>query len=106
MHLILILDHFNKLSDEVILSILSWLPKKSLVTCALVCKRFLRLVYDEALWTRMDLGGRNLPPKSVGHIVSRGFRILRLAQAAVSFWVFFYFTYFHFVFLIRLCRRN
>ncbi|KAK6640063.1 hypothetical protein RUM43_008340 [Polyplax serrata] len=76
-------DHFNELSDEVILSIFFWLPKKSLVTCALVCKRFLSLAYDEALWTKMDLGGRNLPPKSVGYIVARGFRILRLAQAAL-----------------------
>ncbi|EEB10412.1 S-phase kinase-associated protein, putative [Pediculus humanus corporis] len=69
--------------DEVILSIFYWLPKKSLVTCALVCKRFLTLAYDEVLWTKMDLGGRNLPSKSVGYIVSRGFRILRLAQSAL-----------------------
>lgn len=77
-------DHFKKLSDEVILSILRWLPKKALVSCAMVCKRFYRLAYDEALWARMDLGGKILPPKSVGYIVSRGFRILRLAQSEVS----------------------
>ncbi|KAL0277061.1 UNVERIFIED_CONTAM: hypothetical protein PYX00_004478 [Menopon gallinae] len=76
-------DQFEKLSDEVILGIFKWLPKKTLVRCTLVCKRFLRLAYDEALWARMDLGGRNLPTKAVGYIVTRGFRILRLAQAAL-----------------------
>lgn len=77
-------DQFKKLSDEVVLSILRWLPKRSLINCAMVSKRFYRLAYDEALWTRMDLGGKNLPPGTIGSIIQRGCRILRLAQTAVS----------------------
>jgi F-box and leucine-rich repeat protein 1 (S-phase kinase-associated protein 2) len=82
-------DAFLKLSDEMVLMIFRWLPKNMLVRCALVCKRWQRIAYDEVLWTRMDLGSRTLNSGSLGHVLMRGTIILRLAQAEVSDPVFF-----------------
>ncbi|EZA53352.1 S-phase kinase-associated protein [Ooceraea biroi] len=77
-------NKFNKLSDEIILMILKWLPKKSLVRCMLVCKRWNRIARDEVLWTRLDLGGKVLGEGTLGHILPRGVQILRLAQAEIA----------------------
>ena len=40
----LLLDYFSSLSDEIVLSIFSWLPKFVLAKCARVCKKWSRLV--------------------------------------------------------------
>ncbi|KAJ8681569.1 hypothetical protein QAD02_017361 [Eretmocerus hayati] len=77
-------DKFNKLSDEMILMILKWLPKKCLVRSMLVCKRWYQIACDEALWTRLDLGSKVLNEGTLGHILPRGVQILRLAQAEVA----------------------
>lgn len=82
-YILVVLDAFSKLSDEMVLMIFRWLPKNMLVRCALVCKRWQRIAYDEVLWTRMDLGSRTLNPGSLGHVLMRGTIILRLAQAEV-----------------------
>jgi hypothetical protein len=82
-YIFVVLDVFLKLSDEMVLMIFRWLPKNMLVRCALVCKRWQRISYDEVLWTRMDLGSRTLNPGSLGHVLMRGSVILRLAQAEV-----------------------
>ncbi|KDR21087.1 S-phase kinase-associated protein 2 isoform X2 [Zootermopsis nevadensis] len=82
-------DVFLKLSDEMVLMIFRWLPKNMLVRCSLVCKRWQRIAYDEVLWTRMDLGSRTLNSGSLGHVLTRGTTILRLAQAEISDPVFF-----------------
>ncbi|XP_043275668.1 S-phase kinase-associated protein 2 isoform X2 [Venturia canescens] len=77
-------DIFNKLSDEMILSILKWLPKKCLVRSMLVCKRWCQIARDEALWSRLDLGGKVLVKGTLEHILPRGVQILRLAQAEIA----------------------
>lgn len=77
-------DKFNKLSDEMILMILKWLPKKCLVRSMLVCKRWCQIARDEALWTRLDLGGKVMNEGTLGHILPRGVQILRLAQAEIG----------------------
>ncbi|XP_012525689.1 S-phase kinase-associated protein 2 isoform X2 [Monomorium pharaonis] len=77
-------DKFNKLSDEIILMILKWLPKKCLVRSMLVCKRWCQIARDEALWTRLDLGSKVLNEGTLGHILPRGVQILRLAQAEIA----------------------
>ncbi|XP_011702965.1 PREDICTED: S-phase kinase-associated protein 2 isoform X1 [Wasmannia auropunctata] len=82
-------DKFNKLSDEIILMILKWLPKKCLVRCMLVCKRWCQIARDEALWTRLDLGSKVLSEGTLGHILPRGVQILRLAQAEIADPVFY-----------------
>ncbi|XP_050453026.1 S-phase kinase-associated protein 2 isoform X1 [Cataglyphis hispanica] len=77
-------DKFNKLSDEIILMILKWLPKKCLVRSMFVCKRWCQIARDEALWTRLDLGSKVLSEGTLGHILPRGIQILRLAQAEIA----------------------
>ncbi|XP_034951235.1 S-phase kinase-associated protein 2 [Chelonus insularis] len=77
-------NKFNKLSDEIILMILKWLPKKWLVQSMLVCKRWCEIARDEALWNRLDLGSKVLNPGTLNHILPRGVQVLRLAQAELA----------------------
>lgn len=76
-------DHFSKLSDEMILQVFKWLPKKTLMKCSLVNRRFHRLTQDETLWARMDLAGRSFRTEAIGRIITRGVIILRLAQTKI-----------------------
>lgn len=73
-------NFFAKLSDEMILSIFKWLPKKTLIRCSSVSRQFHRVAQDDTLWTRLDLGGRTLNNCSINAIFKRGIVILRLAQ--------------------------
>lgn len=82
--IILLSDKFNRMSDELILSVFRWLPKFMLARSAQVCRRFKRLAFDETLWRRLDLGGKTLKPGVVGRVILRGSTILRLAKAEVS----------------------
>lgn len=50
----------------------------------LVCKRWCQIARDEALWSRLDLGGKVLTEGTLGHILPRGVQILRLAQAEIA----------------------
>lgn len=77
-------DLINNLSDEVILHILKWLPKSSLMQCACVSKQFYRLSRDESLWSRLDLSCRSLYQGALGGILDRGVQILRLAQTEIA----------------------
>lgn len=77
------INYFEKLSDEILLDIFKWLPKKTLLRLATVCRRFNRCARDETLWTRLDLGLRTLRPTALEQVVKRGVPILRLAQAEV-----------------------
>ncbi|KAK5645036.1 hypothetical protein RI129_006336 [Pyrocoelia pectoralis] len=79
------LNHFQQLSDEVILHIFYWLPKRCLKVTALVCRRWYRLSQDESLWSRMDASHRHLDPGALGNILSRQAIILRLAHAKISY---------------------
>ncbi|KAL2744944.1 S-phase kinase-associated protein 2-like isoform X3 [Vespula maculifrons] len=77
-------DDFNeKLSNELILLIFKWLPKKDLVQCTMVCKRWHEITYNEILWKNLDLYRKTLKEITLQHILSRGVRILRLAQAKI-----------------------
>ncbi|GAB0090993.1 S-phase kinase-associated protein 2 [Sergentomyia squamirostris] len=76
-------DYFSKLSDEIILQIFKWLPKKTLMKCSLVNRRFLRLTQDDTLWARMDLAGRSFRTEAIGRIITRGVIVLRLAQTKI-----------------------
>lgn len=55
----------------------------------LVCRRWYRVARDEALWTRLDLGGKVLSEGTLGFILPRGVQILRLAQAEIADPVFY-----------------
>ncbi|XP_001999789.2 S-phase kinase-associated protein 2 [Drosophila mojavensis] len=78
------INYFDKLSDEILLDIFKWLPKKTLLRIATVCRRFNRCARDETLWTRLDLGLRTLRPTALEQVVKRGMPILRLAQAEIQ----------------------
>ncbi|XP_058449621.1 S-phase kinase-associated protein 2 isoform X2 [Malaya genurostris] len=82
------IDYFNRLSDEMMLQIFRWLPKKTLMRCSQVSKRFNRVSQDETLWTRLDLSCRSLREGALGRVISRGTVILRLAQTQISHPVF------------------
>ena len=76
-------DPFQLLSDEILLQIFSHLPKKALCRIAVVNERFCRVTQDESLWIRMDLGGKLIRRGAIGTMLSRGFVILRMAQAKI-----------------------
>lgn len=77
------IDHFSRLSYEMVLSIFQWLPKKALLRCGLVSKRFNEAASDESLWGRLDLAGRNLNVGALGRILRRGVVVVRLSQTKV-----------------------
>lgn len=75
---------FDNLSDEIILNIIKWLPKKALFRLSLVSQRFQQLCLDESLWIRMDLGNKSIREGAFSQILPRGFVILRLAVTRIS----------------------
>lgn len=77
-------DPFASLSDEIVLKVFQFLPKKALQRVACVNSRFCRISEDETLWIRMDLGNKALRRGSIGKVFSRGLIILRLAQARIQ----------------------
>lgn len=77
-------DPFQYLSDEVLLHIFTFLPKKALNRIAPVNERFSRVVQDDSLWVRMDLGNKYLRRGAISRILCRGLVILRLAQAKIQ----------------------
>nr|XP_058943189.1 S-phase kinase-associated protein 2-like [Pocillopora verrucosa] len=77
-------NYWMMLSDEIILSIFQFLPKKTIVRCARVCKHWQRLMYDESLWHRVDMTKSNLLPGLLGKVLKRGTRVLRIAHAKVA----------------------
>lgn len=83
-------DNFTRLSDEILLSIFKWLPKKTLNRCSLVNHRFHRVIQDESLWTRLDLAAKTIQPFALGRILLRGTIILRLSQSKVYKQNFYY----------------
>ncbi|KAK7508241.1 hypothetical protein BaRGS_00000480 [Batillaria attramentaria] len=76
-------DYFENLSDEVVLHIFHYLLRYTLAKCALVCKRWNRLVNDESLWRRVDLSGRVIESRQLAHLVNRGTMFLRMAKTEV-----------------------
>jgi len=78
-----VIDFFNRLPEELVLSVFKWLPKCTLAKCARVCKRWLKVTQDESLWRRLDLGLVTVPAGVVGQVLSRGCAVLRLARATV-----------------------
>lgn len=77
-------DPFQYLSDEVLLNIFKFLPKKALNRLALVNDRFSRVIQDETLWIQMDLAYKLLRKEAISKILCRGLVILRLAQAKIQ----------------------
>ncbi|XP_022200121.2 S-phase kinase-associated protein 2 isoform X2 [Nilaparvata lugens] len=76
-------NHFTKISDEMILQIFQFLPKKSIADCASVCKRWRDVAYDESLWTRLDLSGRAFQTDTLAYIISRNSRIVKMPTVEI-----------------------
>ncbi|XP_052872894.1 S-phase kinase-associated protein 2 [Anopheles cruzii] len=76
-------DPFTRISDEMLLHIFKWLPKKTLLRCAEVCRRFNRVSKDDALWVRIDLSGRTLRCDSLVTILNHRLNIVRMAQTEI-----------------------
>ena len=76
--------HFDLLPDEVVVKVLSFLPRWALVRVARTCKRLWNISYDSDLWSRVDFGGQWLQPGQIGRVVTRGTRVLRMSKAHVQ----------------------
>ncbi|KAJ0184378.1 hypothetical protein K1T71_000801 [Dendrolimus kikuchii] len=79
-------DSFSALSDEMMLSIFRWLPKRTLAHSMLVCKRWYRVACDETLWQRLDLGNKTLNKDALGRILARKPIIVRFASSEIGEW--------------------
>ena len=49
------IDHWPRLSNEIVILILHHLPQKDIVTVSMINKRFRDLSRDKSLWTRTEL---------------------------------------------------
>ena len=77
-------NYFLRLSDEVILKILCYLPPSSLFNSLLVCKQWQRIGYDPNLWKAADLSGHHFSsPGVLGSILHRGVKYVRMNQSEV-----------------------
>lgn len=81
-------DPFNRISDEILLQIFSYLPKKALARSALVNDRFSRVIQDDTLWVQLDLASKCIRAGAISTILCRGLVILRLAQAKIQIPIF------------------
>lgn len=68
-----------------LLSVFKWLPKKALIRCCLVNRRFNNVAQDESLWGRLDMSCKQIRPGAFANILSRGVIIFRLAQSKVCY---------------------
>uniref|UniRef100_A0A915L972 F-box domain-containing protein n=1 Tax=Romanomermis culicivorax TaxID=13658 RepID=A0A915L972_ROMCU len=74
----------NKLSDEMILSIFQFLPKKTLVACSKTCHRWCRLSKDDTLWNRIDLwNNKRIQASHLHRLLNRGVEVMRLARTEI-----------------------
>jgi hypothetical protein len=82
------IDHFTLLSDELLLQIFQYLPKKALKRLAQVNSRFARVSVDDSLWLRIDLANRVISSGAFSHMLTRRFIFMRLALARIQSPVF------------------
>ncbi|CAF3396002.1 unnamed protein product [Rotaria sp. Silwood1] len=77
------IDYFNSLSDELILTILRYLPRASLASMAQVCRRLRSLTYDPSLWCRVDMSRKHIESCYLRDVLLRGTIILKMYQTTV-----------------------
>ena len=58
---------FDKISDEIVVKIFSYLPRSVLGRCAPVCKKFRRIALDDSLWKAIKLYKKTVPPGVIGN---------------------------------------
>ncbi|CAG5135225.1 unnamed protein product, partial [Candidula unifasciata] len=74
---------FERISDEIILQIFHFLPRHMLNKCALVCRRWARIVCDRSLWKRLNLGNRLIKEGVLKILLERGVEVLRLTRTEI-----------------------
>jgi len=74
---------FDKLSDEMILEVFHYLPRHLMCVCALVCRRWARLVCDHSLWRRLNLENKCIKPGVLRIVLERGVEVLRANKCEV-----------------------
>ncbi|CAF3968993.1 unnamed protein product [Rotaria sp. Silwood2] len=77
------IDYFNLLSDELILTILRYLPRASLASMAQVCRQLRSLTYDPSLWCRVDMSRKQIEICYLRDVLLRGTIILKMYQTTV-----------------------
>ncbi|CAF0904247.1 unnamed protein product [Brachionus calyciflorus] len=76
-------DFFSKLSDEIILKIFNFIPRKTLLKYAIVCKRWHQLMSDEFLWISFDLSYRINHAETVMKLLNLGVKMLALGHSDI-----------------------
>jgi len=75
---------YDKISDEIIVKVFSYLNRQSLGRSASVCQRFQRIAYDESLWKRIKMYHKNIFSGVIGQVLARGTWFLSLAKANLA----------------------
>jgi len=70
----------EKLPDEVILNVLSYVKIKDLILCGQVSKRIRVISQDESLWKKINLYNKKVPADFVEMVINRGCKYLSLYQ--------------------------
>ena len=69
----------EKLPDEVILLVLSFLSIKDLIKCSQLSRRFRTITYDKSLWQKSNLYQKIVPAKYVEMVINKGCLYLNLS---------------------------
>ncbi|KAJ8040787.1 S-phase kinase-associated protein 2 [Holothuria leucospilota] len=77
-------DKFETLSDEIMLCILKWLPRRQLAKCARISKRWKQLCQDESLWKRIDLSECKFSSETLGPVLLRTLFAAKLARCTIK----------------------
>ncbi|CAG0917633.1 unnamed protein product, partial [Notodromas monacha] len=64
------LSHFDRLADDLILKIFSYLSTQELCSCARVSRRFYHLAWDPKLWTTISLNAETANPDRALKVVA------------------------------------
>ena len=62
----------EKLPDEVILLVLSFLSIKDLIKCSQLSRRFRTITFDKSLWQKSNLYQKIVPAKYVEMVINKG----------------------------------
>ncbi|KAM3874188.1 S-phase kinase-associated protein 2 [Diretmus argenteus] len=75
---------WDQLPDELLLSILFYLPLQDLVRMSSVCRRWHRLVFDESLWHSVDLEGLTYGGLALEQVLAAGVQRLRCPRSFIG----------------------
>ena len=76
----------EKIPNEILLKIFSYLEVQDLGKCASVCKKFHEIAYERRLWQRLsvNLYGKQVPVEFLQHIMKHGIAYINLDCAGIS----------------------